>query len=314
MSFGDHLEELRSAIIRALAGAVLAIVLALALGTDILQIIIRPLLNVQRANGMQPSLQALAPVAAFAAYLKIGFLAGLIVSMPWILYQAWSFVASGLYEKERRFVRWLLGPSVLLFIVGVLFLYFVVLPLVLQFFITFNRSFGMSDLGMAVTATASDTTESPGPPALPSLNLPLVDIDPSEPPIGQAWVNTTTHRLMVRTQQGTLSTALDPGPAAPVMQSQFAIDFYISFVLTLALAFGIAFETPVAVFFLAWSGIVSRAAMSRARRYVILATVILAAVLTPPDVISQLMLAIPMYILFELGMFAAKAAERGPRD
>ncbi len=312
MSFGDHLDELRSSLIRALIGAALATALALALGTDILQIILYPLLKVQRANGMQPSVQALAPVAAFAAYLKIGFLSGLILSMPWLLHQGWRFVASGLYEKEQRFARWLIGPSVLLFAVGVAFLYFVVLPIVLQFFITFNKSFGMSDLGTIVAATSADALDATRvPPALPA-DIPLLEIDPPDPAVGKAWVNTSTNRLMVRTEKGTLSTALDPGPAAPVMQSQFAIDFYISFVLMLALAFGIAFEMPVVVFFLAWSGIVSTRDMGKARRYVLLATVVVAAVLTPPDVISQVMLAGPMYLLFELGMFTAKFAERDP--
>ena len=98
------------------------------------------------------------------------------------------------------------------------------------------------------------------------------------------------------------------------LHSQFALDFYISFVLMLALAFGIAFETPVVVFFLAWTGIVTTAAMGRARRYVLFATVILAAMLTPPDVISQLLLAGPMYLLFELGIFVARITERKPVD
>ena len=94
------------------------------------------------------------------------------------------------------------------------------------------------------------------------------------------------------------------------MQSQFAIDYYVSFVLVLALAFGIAFETPIVVLFLAWSRLVSTRTMARGRRYVLLGTVVVAAVLTPPDIISQLLLALPIYLLFELGLLVARTTER----
>jgi sec-independent protein translocase protein TatC len=96
------------------------------------------------------------------------------------------------------------------------------------------------------------------------------------------------------------------------MHSQFALDFYISFVLTLALAFGIAFETPIVVFFLSWTKLVPTAKMAAGRRYVLLAVVVTAAILTPPDVISQLLLAGPMYLLFELGLVIARIIERRP--
>ena len=96
------------------------------------------------------------------------------------------------------------------------------------------------------------------------------------------------------------------------MQSRFALDYYISFVLMLALGFGVAFETPVVVYFLARTGLVTTTAMKRVRRYVFLGAVISAAMLTPPDIISQLLLAGPMYLLFELGLLIAQAVERRP--
>ena len=88
---------------------------------------------------------------------------------------------------------------------------------------------------------------------------------------------------------------------------------YLSLSMHLIFAFGIAFETPVVVFFLAWTGIVPTATMRRSRRYVLLATVVTAAILTPPDVISQMLLAGPMYLLFELGLLVARLAERKPQ-
>jgi len=313
MSFGEHLEELRSRLILALAGVMITTIVALIYGKDILAIICLPLLIVQQLNGLPPNLQVLAPTAAFVAYLKIGFLSGIILSMPWLLYQAWLFVATGLYKHERRFVHLLIPVSVGLFVTGVLFLYFIVLPLVLHFFIKFNSAFGTPELTPTPIHRLLLPDEEPPPPVIELPNaaqIPSMHDDPTDPEPGDIWVNVRTHRLVVQTPNGPLSVPLKPGVRQKTMESQFAIDFYVSFVLMLALAFGIAFETPIVVFFLAWSGIVPTATMARSRRYVLLAIVIASAMLTPPDVISQLLLAGPMFILFEIGIFVARLVER----
>ncbi len=313
MSFGDHLDELRGCLIRGLLGVMLCVIVALIFGKEILEFIYRPLLIVQHANGLPPRLLALAPTAGFTAYLKIGFLTGLIVSMPWLITQIWKFIATGLYKNERRFVNRLFPASLLLFVAGVAFLYYVVLPIVLHFFITFNQTFDTPDLTPSfvqqlllpdntVTATEPTTTDLPV--------IPIVSEDPTDAKPGESWINDSTRRWVVQTRDGTMSIPLEQGSRATTMRSEFAIDFYVSFVLMLALAFGIAFETPIVVFFLAWSGVVTRAAMARGRRYVLLGTVIFSAMLTPPDVISQLLLAVPMYLLFELGMLVARLVEK----
>lgn len=312
MSFGDHLDELRSCLILALLGVGLASILSLLFGRQILQLICLPLWTVQYANGLQPSLQALSPTAAFSAYLRIAFLAGLILSMPWVLYQLWRFVAAGLYPHEKRFVKRLLPASIGLFAVGVVFLYFVVLPIVLNFFIWFNKAF--ESYTFAPSAFQSLLLTGDVEPLeevvdLPALQVPMLKENPANPAPGSIWFNMVTRRLMLQMPDRLWSVAMTPGETASPMQSQFAIDFYISFVLMLALAFGIAFETPLVVFFLAWSGIVTRDRMARARRYILLLIVVLAAVLTPPDVISQLLLAVPMILLFELGLWAARFVE-----
>jgi sec-independent protein translocase protein TatC len=315
MSFGDHLDELRSCLIRALIGVALATALALMFGTTVLDIVFRPLLIVQHANGLQPRLQALGPTDAFAAYMRISFLTGFIVSMPWVLRQAWQFVASGLYPHERRFVRMLTWASSGLFAIGVVFLYFVVLPIVLQFFVSFNRSFEVS--GLMPSAFQRLLLQIPTPKEAPTegadpLQVPVLREDPRDGKTG-LWINAATRRLVVRTPEGLWSAPLEPDAVSPTVYSEFAIDFYISFVLQLALAFGIAFETPLVVCFIAWIGIVSSATMIRSRRYIIFGIVVIAAVITPPDVMSQLLLAVPMYLLFELGLQIARVAERTKR-
>jgi len=313
MSFGSHLEELRSCVIRALLGVVLAGIVCMYFGQRILAFLCEPLWAVQYANGLTPHLQVLSPTGAFSAYLKIGALSALIVAMPWVIYQLWRFVAAGLYTHEQRFMRLFVPVSIGLFALGVLFLYYVVLPLVLQFFISFNRSFetqafaptGLHRLLLPSTDAVPESATDAAP-----FRLPLLTEDPPNPGDYQAWVNATTRRLVYKTPSGYWSMPFDVGPIRSPMQSEFAVDFYVSFVLLLALGFGLAFETPIVVIFLAWSRIVSTAAMRRARRYVLLGCVVVGAVLTPPDVISQILMAGPMYLLFEAGLFVARMTER----
>ena len=305
MSFGDHLDELRSSLIRALVGVLLTTVGCLVYGTEILEILCRPLFAAQHANGLPAQLQVLAPTAAFVAFLKVGFLGGLVLAMPWVIYQGWRFIRPGLYRAEKGFVR-LLGPATFgLFWVGVLFLYFIVLPFVFNFFLKFNQGFDVPAFAVAAEAPVDVPVKDSA-----SAKLPVHYSDPTDTRPGDVWIDGRTNRVVFDTGKGHYFATLTRTTASSSMQSMFAIDYYVSFVLLLALAFGIAFETPVVVFFLSWTGIVSTTTMAHGRRYVILAVVLMAAVLTPPDVISQMLLAIPMYLLFELGIFAARLAER----
>jgi sec-independent protein translocase protein TatC len=312
MSFGDHLEELRTCLIRALAGIAVGTVLGFVFGKPILGLLFHPLLKVQYENQLQPHLQALSPTTAIAAFLKIAFLSGLLMAMPWVLHQLWRFIAAGLYDRERRFVEKLVWPSVGLFIVGVLFLYLAVLPVILHFFIAFNRSFPMPEFPAWAHSQTADSTPPAAEGTWERTSIRVVPDDPPEATVGDVWINSATGRLVVMTSSGPRSTALEPGNRAPLIQSQFTVDAYISFVLTLALAFGVAFETPIVVFFLAWSGLVATKTMAASRRYVILIVVVVSAIVTPtPDVLSQLLLAVPMYLLFEIGILAARLRERG---
>lgn len=313
MSFGDHLEELRTCLIRALIGVALVSVVILFFGKGVLEVAFWPLYMVQRANGLQPRLQSLSPTDAFGAYFKISLLVGLILSMPWVLHQAWAFVSAGLYPRERQFARKLTMASSGLFLVGVAFLYFIVLPIVLHFFIVFNRSFDLQPGELSsfyrVLLQASEPKPVQDLSDLPA-HIPVINGDaPDGGP--NVWVNAKSGRLVVRAGDRAWSIPLEPGLVGSGIYSEFAIDSYLHFVLQLCLAFGLAFEMPLVVCFLAWTNLVPVETMASARRYVIFGIVVLAAVMTPPDVLSQSLLAVPMYLLFELGIRLARS--RGPR-
>ena len=186
---------------------------------------------------LKQDLIAIAPADPFIAYMKITLISGLIISSPWVFYQLWMFVAAGLYEKERRYVRMAVPFSTALFVTGALFFLFAIAPFCLRFFLKFGDLIGVS--------------------------------------------------------------------------ANWTFDKYISFVTLLMLVFGLAFQTPIVIFVLNRTGLISIKSLKKSRKYVIVAIFVIAAVATPsPDVVSQIALAIPLYALFELGILLSWLVER----
>ena len=231
-TFLSHLVELRARLLRAVL-AVLAVFIALIpFANRIYSLLAAPLLSKLPAGAQMVAIDVASP---FFAPIKLAFFVALMVAMPVVLYQAWAFVAPGLYRNEQKLAKPLLVSATLLFYAGCAFAYFLVLPVVFGFLT------GMAPEGVAV----------------------MTDISR-----------------------------------------------YLDFVLVLFLAFGFSFEVPVAVVILAALGWVTIEQLKAARSYVIVAAFIVAAVITPPDVVSQLMLAIPMCILYEIGLVAARMLAR----
>ncbi|WP_047049722.1 twin-arginine translocase subunit TatC [Vibrio mexicanus] len=224
----SHLLELRNRLLRCIV-AVLAVFLGLIyFANDIYEFISAPLVDRLPEGATMIATDVASP---FFTPLKLTLIAALFISVPFILYQVWAFVAPGLYKHERRLIMPLLFSSSLLFYCGVAFAYFVVFPLVFGFF-----------------------------------------------------------------------TAISLGGV------EFATDIssYLDFVLALFFAFGIAFEVPVAIILLCWTGATDPKSLSEKRPYIIVAAFVVGMMLTPPDMISQTLLAIPMCLLFEVGLFFAR--------
>ena len=226
----EHLIELRARLIRAVVAVVIALVALLPFIRGLYDRIALPLVSNLPA-GQVAKMIASEPTSGFFAPIKLAFCAAVFVTAPWLLYQAWAFVAPGLYRREKRLAMPLLASSVLLFYAGCLFAYFVVLPSVFH-------------------ALAMFTPE-------------VVTIAP------------------------------DPGK-------------YLDFVLVLFLAFGACFELPVALVILVQLGWVTPAQLREWRGYAVVAIFVIAAVITPPDAISMLLLAVPMCLLYEAGILAAR--------
>ena len=224
----DHLLELRTRLLRAVI-AISVVVIALApFARSLYTTLADPLVRHLPEGSSMIAIDVASP---FFAPFKLVLILGLLIAMPAVIYQAWAFVAPGLYRHEQRLARPLLVASVLLFYAGCAFAYFVVFPVVFSFFTS------MAPEGVAV----------------------MTDINR-----------------------------------------------YLDFVLALFIAFGLAFQVPVATIVLVALGITTPETLGKARGYVVVGAFLVAMLITPPDMISQTLLAIPVLALYELGIIMSK--------
>jgi len=224
----NHLIELRIRVLRSFICIVGVFIVLIPFSNDIYTLIAKPLVN-QLPDGS--NMIATDIVAPFLTPIKLTALVALFISVPYILYQLWGFVAPALYKNERRLVLPLLFSSTALFYLGILFTYFLVFPVVFYFFIH---------------AAPSD--------------------------------------IIINTD----------------------ITKYLDFVMTLFMVFGFSFEVPVAIVLLCWTGATTIESLKRKRSYIIVIVFAVSMFLTPPDVLSQTLLAVPICILFEIGLFFAR--------
>ncbi|AHC44653.1 MULTISPECIES: twin-arginine translocase subunit TatC [Achromobacter] len=235
-SFISHLVELRTRLLRAV-GAVVGVFIILFIypgASAIYDVLAQPMLA-SLPEGTR--MIATGVITPFMVPVKVTMMAAFIVALPVVLYQAWAFVAPGLYKHEKRLALPLIISSTLLFIAGMAFCYFVVFRTVFHFIATFAPQ------------------------------------------------------------------SITPAPD---------IEAYLSFVMTMFMAFGITFEVPVAVVLLVRMGVVELSKLKSARGYVVVGAFIIAAVVTPPDVVSQFMLAVPLCLLYELGLICARMVTPKP--
>lgn len=234
-TFLSHLIELRDRVVRALVAVGIAFLPAFFYASELYDLLAMPMIRTLPEGARMIATGVVTP---FFIPMKIAMMVAFLAVLPYVLYQAWAFVAPGLYAHEKRLVLPLVVSSTLLFLVGMAFCYFVVFGTVFGFIAQFAPK----------------------------------------------------------------SIAVAPD-----------IEAYFGFVMGMFMAFGLAFETPVVVVVLVMTGIVSVEKLREIRSYVIVGSFVVAAVVTPPDVISQLLLAVPLCLLYELGIFAARfVGKRAP--
>lgn len=308
MTFGDHLEELRRRLIFALLGPIPILVVALIYGGPLLAFVIRPLERQLAAAGQPVRMLATSPVEPFAAYLKVSAAAAILVAAPWIFYQAWLFVAPGLYRHERRFVYFLMPASAALTAVAMVFLYKLMLPVMLRFFIVFGSFIVQPNPGVT-----------PLPDGLTLPTVPVLAADPPDPAPGEMWVNERMGELRIATGAAGAAAVLGaPLAAGGTIAQQYRVGEYVGLVFNLAIVFAIAFQLPIVMLLAGWTGLIEPGDLTPYRRHALFVCAIAGAFFTPADPGSMVLLMIPLYALFEFGLLLMRAlpASRiaGPRE
>ncbi|MCX7876160.1 MAG: twin-arginine translocase subunit TatC [Melioribacteraceae bacterium] len=231
MTFLDHLEELRWRIIYSLIGIVIGTIVAwIFIDFFIEQILLLP----AKTSGLK--LQNLKPFGQLFIYFQVAIIIGLILSFPNVVYQIWKFIAPALKQKEKKYIKWIVIFTTFCFLSGVIFAYYVMLPLTLKFAAQFGSS---------------------------------------------------------------------------TIENNFSIDEYFSIILSVILGAGLVFELPMLSFFLSTIGLLTPKFMRKYRRHSIVGIMILSAILSPgTDPVSQLLLAIPLIILYEISILVSKIFQR----
>lgn len=320
MTLGEHLEELRTRLIRALIGLFVGAVLSYLFISYIQAFLMWPVSAIYEAHGLASEIRTMAPAEQFMTDLKVALIVGLILSAPYSIMQIWGFIAAGLYPQERKWVRAFAPVSIILFFTGAFFLIVVVNPLLLSFLLTYRTD--LPNVGKYMPTFLIKGAAPMQVDPLPPEGAPLPGImerirsfekeDPTNYPEGVPWLNRTAREVRVRFGPNVyaMSQLRQVGQGSRVI-TDIRFAEIVPFTLQLAAAFGIGFQVPVVVAFLAVLGIFSAADMAKFRRHVIFIMAIAAAIFTPsPDPFSMLMLLVPMIGLFEAGLLVARRIER----
>lgn len=225
----EHLEELRTRLFWMLGTWLACALVAGMFARDVFELLMLPAVSAIREAGH--TLIAISPPELFFTYVKSAILAGFLVSIPMTLYQAWAFIAPGLYQNEKKLALPFVLSTTLLFFAGSAFGYFVAFPYVFDFFLSLEEDY-----------------------------------------VTTAW---TTKELF-------------------------------AFMSRLYLAFGISFQLPIVMFFLTLAGVATADSLAAYRKYSIVTMFVAAAILTPPDVVSQVLLAMPLIVLYESGIWVSR--------
>jgi sec-independent protein translocase protein TatC len=246
MTFWEHLEELRTRLIRSLLAVVVGIAVSWFYREKLLAILTKPFIDAWKSGkiGGNASLHFPAPAALFVAYVKIAIVGGFVAALPIILYQLWMFIAPGLYSKEKRLALPFVFASCGLFATGGYFGWRVAFPIAFQYLLGFSGPIGAEGFEVTPTVMVGD---------------------------------------------------------------------YIEFVSRMLLAFGAVFELPVLIFFLSIAGVVTHEHLIKFFRYFIVVAFIVSAIITPPDVTSQFLLAVPLTFLYIISIGIAWLVDRSRR-
>jgi len=244
-SFVEHLTELRSRLVKSFVYLFICFIICYFFAENIYRFLVEPYAEAVRDDASNRRLIFTALHETFITYLKLAFFAAIFITSPIILTQIWKFIAPGLYKNEKRALMPYLIATPVLFLLGGMLVYYLVMPLAIKFFLTFETSAQITSLPIELEAKVNE---------------------------------------------------------------------YLSLIMRLIFAFGISFQLPVLLSLLARVGFIDSDYLKKRRKYVVVIIFAVAAILTPPDPITQIGLGIPLLILYELSILSVKIIEKKKRD
>ena len=244
-SFVEHLTELRSRLVRSIIYLFLFFIVCYFFAENIYSFLVEPYAAAVKDDDLNRRMIFTALHETFITYLKVAFFAAMFISSPIILTQIWKFVAPGLYKNEKKALLPYLIATPTLFLLGGILVYYLIMPLAIKFFLSFETSAHLNNLPILLVAKVNE---------------------------------------------------------------------YLSLIMRLIFAFGISFQLPVLLSLLARVGFIDSKYLKERRKYVIVIIFAVAAILTPPDPITQIGLGIPLLILYELSILSVSLIEKRRRD
>ena len=241
VSLVGHLTELRSRIIRTFIFLLISFVIAYIFSAEIYSFLVKPYSTAVIESNLDRRLIFTALHEAFLTYLKVAFFAAFFITSPILLTQIWKFVAPGLYKNEKKALLPYLIITPVLFILGGLLVYYLIMPLAIKFFLSFESTADVNNIAIQLEAKVNE---------------------------------------------------------------------YLSLIMRLIFAFGISFQLPVVLSLLARIGIIDSNYLKTRRKYVVVIIFAIAAILTPPDPITQIGLALPLLLLYEISIFSVRIIEK----
>jgi Tat protein translocase TatC len=301
MTVGEHLEELRGRLVKGLAGFFVAFAVCFYFSDYTINFFCAPLIKVLKAADVNPQLIAPDVTEGFMVAIRVSLITGAAIAGPWILFQLWQFVAAGLYPHERKYVTRYMPLSILLLAAGMVFVYLVVLPFTLSFFIKY-----IVDMPLHLTTeSATQTTGSATAPAFPANTATILSFPgvPNGLPEGVIIYDTVDQRL--KCKLGGVVRVI-PFNSTNLLAPEIELGKYISLVVMMLVSVAIAFQLPLVVLLLERIGIVEVADLRASRRYVYFAIVVVSAVISPGDAITVTVALVgPLILLYEFGILLA---------
>lgn len=269
----EHLKELRTRLIWSVLAFVAAMIICYFVWNPIFDFLTQPICHALEKRSQTCGLILLKLQEGFFVAMRIAFFGGFVLAFPVVGYQLWRFIAPGLYRSERNAFLPFLVASPVMFLLGAAFAYYVILPWAFDFFLGFQQ----------------------GPLAFPD--------DPTTVATGVTATDAAT---------GAAATAIDGTAKEPWAGIVFqgSVEEYLTLTTKFILAFGLSFQLPVALTLMGKAGLVSSDGLASVRRYAVIVILVLAAMVTPPDVISQIVLFSVIYGLYEISIFLVRRIER----